>query len=331
MVPMRLGLAVLTLCLAGGCATSPAPSGGPGPPAAEPETAPTTGAPPAGRVLQLGTKPEGLAVDAQTHVVAVAIHDPAALVLLDGGSGAELRRVGLPGTARHLQNRPGMILVPVETANELLQVAVPDGHIASRATTGRGPHDAAATASGRIFVANEFDRSVAIIRESTVEHTFGGVEQPGGVATFGETVGVVDVGRSTLTIFDAERTAELAKVSAGNGPTHVVADRRGRFIVIDTRGNALLLYETTPEVRQVRTVPLDGGPYGVAYDQTRDRLWVSLTGRNELVGFDLTTEPPTPFARWPTVRQPNTVAVDASTGRVFITGTADGVLQYLDP
>ena len=37
------------------------------------------------------------------------------------------------------------------------------------------------------------------------------------------------------------------------------------------------------------------------------------------------------IARYPTVRQPNTVAVDTASGRVFVTGKADGKLQILDP
>lgn len=62
----------------------------------------------------------------------------------------------------------------------------------------------------------------------------------------------------------------------------------------------------------------------------RNRLWVTLTARNELVGVALA---PTPHVvqRLPTVRQPDTVAVDATTGRVFVTGTAEGVLQLIDP
>jgi DNA-binding beta-propeller fold protein YncE len=37
------------------------------------------------------------------------------------------------------------------------------------------------------------------------------------------------------------------------------------------------------------------------------------------------------IARYPTVRQPNSVAVDPASGRVFVTGKADGQLQILEP
>lgn len=36
-------------------------------------------------------------------------------------------------------------------------------------------------------------------------------------------------------------------------------------------------------------------------------------------------------ARLPTVRQANTVAVDPTTGRLAVTGTADGIVQFIDP
>lgn len=330
MVPLRLIAAAMVVALAAACTPGAQPPGRP--PAAEPATAPSTGATPTGRVVAVGARPEGIAVDPRTHLVAVGVHDPAAIVLLDGVTGTQRHRVTLPGTVRHLQiQAPGAILVPVEPANELLRVSVPDGQVLSRTTTGQGPHDAAATATGSVFVANEFGHSVAVTRGSSVQHTFGGLAQPGGVAAFGETVGVIDVGESTLTVFDADRLTEIAKIDAGDGPTHVVADRRGRFVVVDTRGNALLLFATTPSVHLVLSVPLEGNPYGVTYDPTRDRLWVTLTARNELVGFDLATNPPAPIARHPTIQQPNSVAVDSATGRVFLTGTANDVLQYLDP
>ena len=38
-----------------------------------------------------------------------------------------------------------------------------------------------------------------------------------------------------------------------------------------------------------------------------------------------------PGRTWPTVRQPNDVAVDEATGRVFVAGTDDDQLQLIDP
>ena len=68
----------------------------------------------------------------------------------------------------------------------------------------------------------------------------------------------------------------------------------------------------------------------MAIDNRRHRMYVTQTGRNRLwqlnVGGRLRR-----LATYPTPRQPNSVAVDERTGRVFVTGKADGVLQLLDP
>src|SRR5262249_44135981 len=135
--------------------------------------------------------------------------------------------------------------------------------------------------------------------------------QPGGVAAVGDLVAVVDVHDHTLAVYDPLRLTRTALVAAGDGPTHLVADRRGRVLVVDTAGNRLRIFTTTPQLRQVDAVPLPGSPYGIAYDRTRDRLWVTLTARNQVVGFDLADASPREIARLPTVGQPNTVAVDS--------------------
>jgi hypothetical protein len=56
----------------------------------------------------------------------------------------------------------------------------------------------------------------------------------------------------------------------------------------------------------------------------------TLTARNQLIGLTLGDGSPRETPRLPTVRQPNTVAVDPGTGRVFVTSRADGTLQLVD-
>ena len=73
-----------------------------------------------------------------------------------------------------------------------------------------------------------------------------------------------------------------------------------------------------------------GGPYGIAYDPTRDRLWVASSGTNEVVGYDMTDPTPREVERLPTVQNPYSLGVDATTGRLFIAGLP-GVVQIIDP
>jgi DNA-binding beta-propeller fold protein YncE len=281
----------------------------------------------------VGNSPEGVVADPQTHIVAVGVRYPFALALLDATTGAVLRKVALPGGLRHLQLAApgGPVLVPDEGANRLIRVALPGGEITSEVMTGVVPHDATAAAAGTVFVANELGHSVVALRGDRIVHTFTDVTQPAGLAAVGNLVGLVDVRENTLTIYDAQRLQRVAELPAGAGPTHVVADKRGHLAVIDTRGGAVLLYEVQPAVRQIGRVELPGTPYGVAYDPTRDRLWVTLTALNEVIGLNLSASQPVLATPLPTVRQPNTVAVDSATGRLYITGTADGVLEIIEP
>ncbi|MDQ2788722.1 MAG: YncE family protein, partial [Actinomycetota bacterium] len=303
------------------------------PPAAEPAPAPVPNAPPAGRTVLVGAAPEGVVVDPQTHIVAVGVRDPAALTLLDANTGAVLRKVPLPGALRHLQLAApgGPVLVPDESSNQLLRVALPGGEIISQVVTGTVPHDATQAANGTVFVANELGHTVVAVRGDQVVHTFTDVTQPAGLAAVGDLVGLVDVRENTLTIYDAQRLARVAELPAGAGPTHVVADKRGHLAVTDTRGNAVLLYELSPTPRQIGRVDLPGTPYGIAYDPVRDRLWVTLTALNEVIGLNLNASTPIAATPIPTVRQPNTVAVDSTTGRLFVTGTDEGVLEIIEP
>jgi DNA-binding beta-propeller fold protein YncE len=265
--------------------------------------------------------------------VAVGVRDPAALTLLDATTGMVLRKVPLPGALRHLQlaGPGGPVLVPDEGANRLLRVALPGGEITSQVVTGVVPHDATQAANGTVFVANELGHSVVAVRGDQVVHTFTDVTQPAGLAAVGDLVGLVDVRENTLTLYDAQRLQRVAEAPAGAGPTHVVADKRGHLAVIDTRGGAVLLYELSPKLRQIGRVELPGTPYGVAYDAVRDRLWVTLTALNEVIGLNLNASTPVLATPLPTVRQPNTIAVDSATGRLFVTGTDEGVLEIIEP
>lgn len=328
---MRCGVIAVALAaaagLVAGCGAAPLP------PPAEPADAPAAAAAPAGRVIDVGSAPEGIVADAVTRTVAVATRDPDQLVLFDADTGGVTARVPLPKALRHLQlaGPGGPVLAADEGSGSLLRVALPAGPTTSQLMTGINPHDATQTSDGTVFVANEGGASVVAVRADRIVATFTDVTQPGGIAAAGNIVGLVDVRENTLTFYDATTLSRTAELPAGAGPTHAVADRRGRLIVSDTRGGQLLVYEPTPVPRQVAQLALPGDPYGLTYDPVRDLLWVTLTATNQVVGFDLTASTPREVARIPTVRQPNTVAVDPTTGRLFVTGTADGTVQIVDP
>lgn len=310
------------------------PSGEP-PPAPEPAAPSGGGAEPAGRVVDLGSAPEGIVADPATGLVAVALRNPDELALVDGGSGRTVRRVPLPESARHLKLAApgGPVLVPSERANALVQVGLPGGGVVDETPVGAVPHDAAAAPSGRIFVVNEFGRSASVIDDGRETDKVDTDLQPGGVAVTGDgLVGVVAVRGLTLEVYEADSLDSLGRVDAGEGPTHVVAGAENRFYVADTRGGAVLVFAGRPEPERIERVPLPGAsPYGLAIDLRREELWVTLTAKDRLVRYDISGSPTREVSRHPTVERPNTVTVDPDTGRVFVAGAENDELQILDP
>ncbi len=303
-------------------------------PAPEPADAPPLEEEPAGEVVELGSSPEGMVADAGTGLVAVGLRNPDELALIDVDSGEVVRKTDLSGSPRHLGLvTGGPVLVPAESSDTLIQVGLPGGGVVEETPVDNFPHAAAAAAGGRIFAANEGASTVSVIEDGKTIRTLETPLNPGGVAvTRGGLVGIVGVRGLALEVLEADTLESLGRIDAGRGPTHVEAGPDGRFYVADTRGDALLVYEARPELRRVARVPLPGGsPYGLAVDPGREKLWVTLTARNRLVEFDLADDAPREAARYPTVRQPNSVTVNPADGRVFVAGRTGEVLQVLDP
>lgn len=303
------------------------------PQAAEPGRAPAQTAPVPGRQVGVGDSPEGVVVDAVTRTVAVAKRNPNELVLLNADTGDVTGRVPLPGFVRHLQlAKPGgPVLVPVESANALVRVDLPAGHSESQIVTGTVPHDASEAANGTVFVGNEHGGTVTVIRGDAIVKVFTDSVQPAGLAPVGTSMGLLDVRKNDLTIYDTEALTIVGSTPAGDGPTHLVADKHGRMIAADTRGNAVRVFTPRPSPAQVGIIAQPGSPYGIAYDPVRDRLWVASSGTNEVVGYDMADATPREVARIPTVQNPYTLGVDSTTGRLFIAGVTGGVLQIVDP
>ena len=301
------------------------------PKAAEPARSPPLAEAPAGRVVPVGRGPEGVAVDDRgSGRVAVALRDPDRLAILDGRTGRHERAVALPGPARHLQAADGRVLVPAEPADVLVDVPFARGGRPRRTPVGAQPHDATA-AAGRVFVGDERGDTVSALEGGRRVAVVRAARQPGGLASVarGTQVAVVAVRDRVVELYDARTLRRVGRANAGVGPTHVVSDGRSTLYVTDTAGDALLVFRTAPKLVLTRRLALRSAPYGIALDRRRERLWVTLTGTNRVV--KLWTSGPRTVADVASVRQPDSIAVDEATGRAFVTGRADGVLQLLDP
>lgn len=330
-----LAVSIVVAVGLGGCGNSAAPtrSAAPRPPypptAAEPVTSPAPEAEPAGRVVRVGGRPEGVAVDPATGLAAVATERPEGVALVDARTGAVRRRVHLPGTARHIQlaRAGGPFLVPLEDANALAEVDPRTGRVVMH-PAGDHPHDAA-WLGGRIYAGDEFGSTLSELRAAK-PRTAPVDAQPGGVAAVGGKLAVISVRAYTVELYDPRTLRGEGSQSVGLGPSHVVADAGGRLYITDTRGGALTVFATRPRLKWLARVALPGSPYGLAVDRRRNRVWVTLTARNQLVEI-AAGDRPRELGRRPTVRQANTLAVDPRTGGVLLASRTDGTLELVDP
>ncbi len=301
-------------------------------PAAEPAVAGPPTSPPVGRLVSIGNAPEGIAIGA-SGIAAVAVRNPDAVQLIDAGTGAVRQSVATRGAARHLglAAPDGPVLVPLEDSNQLWQLNF-DGRVtATAAAVGRQPHDAAQTAGGTVVVTNEVGGGVVFVRGASVVGSLpAGPAQPGGIAAVGDYAAVADVRGDGVWVYDGTTRQQLAHGPVGVKLTHAVALSGDLTAFADTDGGAVLIERIGPQLTPVAKVDAPGKPYGLAYDAARRRIYVTLTASNLMRVIDVSNaNQPRILGDAPTVRQPNSVAVDPRSGNVLVTGSAPGTASAL--
>lgn len=302
------------------------------PAAATAARSPAATAEPAGTVRALSGTPTSMIVDARTRLLAVAVDEPPAVLLyrFDDGELAEpTATIPLPGPADALTlARPGgPLLAAAGSSGELVRIMLPGGQTAPAPISGEPV--SATDVDDRTLVAVRDRKAVAVLGGDKIRRMIsGGLLSADQVLSTGEDAVVFDRLRNALFALDVRAGTVDEGLRAGEGSTNAVTDRFGRVLVADTRGGALLAFSLDPLLMRQR-YPVAGAPYGIAYDPERDLAWVTLTARNEVVGFDVAGGQPEEKYRFPTVEQPNNVAVDPISGRVIVASATGKGIQVI--
>lgn len=321
--------ALLVAGLVAGCGTVGGSAGQQAVAPVEPASAPLGGPAPAGTVVPLGAPATAVVFDPGTQTVAVALDDPPRLLLTTLDGAAPPRQVPLPGPAADLVLAAdgGPFLVPITRPGSLVRVPL-DGGTPSR-TDLAGSARGTVTVGGVTVVALG-DRLVVLDGDRRIPGFIDATRLVPAGNRGGPKIWVLDRGRSAVTVVDLATGETSPALRAGNGAAGAVADRFGRLLVTDTRDGELLAFAGDPPVLRQR-FPLPGAPYGLAYDGRRDLVWVTLTGRDEVVGLGVAGGEPVITHRFPTVHQPDAVAVDPVSGRVVVVSASGAGLQVIDP
>ncbi|MBE1461023.1 YncE family protein [Kibdelosporangium phytohabitans] len=292
-------------------------------------TSPATSAP-VGTVVPLAEKITAMVAVPQARTIALATPDPALLLLSLDNPAAPAREVTLPGPATALSATTDSVLASIGSAKQIVTVPLPDP-AALNAQPVHGAPGTAATSGDRTLVPLTDTKAVDVLRRGVTEKRItGSVFSADQVLTTGQNVVVLDRLRTALFDIDLADGTVGAGQRAGAGATNATTDRYGRVLVTDTRGGALLAFTTNPVMLRQR-YPVPGAPYGIAYDPKRDLAWVTLTERNEVVGYNVAGGEPRETHRFATVVQPNSVSVDPDSGRVLVASATGGGVQVMQP
>lgn len=322
-------VALLAAALLAGCSGDSDSGAGDAPTRepAIPAVSPPVAAAPAGDVYPVPTPLVSLAADPGRGFLAGL--DPAgtAAVVLDPATAPPTgHEVSLPTPARDLTaGAPGEFLAAGDgvimriDATERTVTEVPvDGDLQ---TIRARPDGAliAGTADGRVLVLDG---------AGGTRHTVDGLASADGIALTGDTLAVLDRRQTLLTAIEPGYDNLGLALRAGTGAANVIEAPDNRVVVTDPDSGQLLVFTTEPLVLRQR-YPVGSSPYALAYDPGSDTVWVTCTQSNEVVGYDLSAGSPREVGRYPTVRQPNAVTVDADTGDLYIGSATEPGLQRI--
>ncbi|WP_019854352.1 YncE family protein [Actinopolyspora mortivallis] len=292
---------------------------------ATPAPAPSPETTPAGRVVPAPPADHAVYLPA-TGLLALAGAEQASVTLVDTRElGSPARTIELPAPAASLRPLDGGrgLLAALPEAEVIVDIDVDSGELTR--TPVRGHPSDALPVGDRLFVSRPGAEDVAVLRDGAVQHRAEGFPGADTLLRRGSTVVVVDKLTTSVTPLDIETAEKLPALRAGEGATRAVTDEFGRVLLVDTRGEEIMAFDTEPLIMKQR-YPAKGSPFALAYDPGRDLAWVTLTARNELVGYDVTGGQPRETHRVPTVRQPEAVAVDPRTGTRYVaSATGDGL------
>ena len=327
----------------------------PGPATIEPAgaaTSPPPDRPPAGDVLALTGQPTAALFDPTTSSLAVFTPgtDPQApgTLTIIGPAGAA-RPVALPaGTtaiagdgkgAVYATTRGGFVTVDLATGG--LAATTIDGHDATDFTAVARRVDGrllVGSAAGAVYVLADQTSSGQTDSDQTGSGQTGSDQtrvtaettifsRVDAIVTEGETAVVLDRAQTSVTALNQQGAVQQA-LRAGLGATTIAADPAGRVLVTDTRGGQLLVFSVDPLIQR-QGYPIGESPYAIASSNTL--VWVSQTAINSVAGYDLGTGIPVEKVRYPTVRQPNSLAFDEVSGTLYVvSGSGDGIQVIRD-
>ncbi|TWS19897.1 hypothetical protein FK529_07025 [Tsukamurella asaccharolytica] len=325
-------LAVVAAVALTACSTTPAREDRPTIVPAQPAVAPEPATSPAGAVVPSAAG-EGLAFDPVGRRLAALSGSEVVLYSVDGGLKEVARSSFSARASQVVPNRDGGFLV---AAGKQVVVLPRDAGADGSVTVGRTTFDvdgdvltaAPYGADGISVLAGTSDGRIIGLGESSAPRTITGPVEASRILVHGDDVAVVDRLQSSVAEVDVAGGKLGKGLRVGRGVTNAAVDPYGRLFAVDTGKNQVIGYTVAPLMAKFQ-YPEKGSPWAVGYDETDKLMWVTRTATNEVVGYALNTGIPEQRKLYPTVRQPNAIAVDAKTGTLYVQSATGAGIQAI--
>ncbi|NMD54235.1 MULTISPECIES: YncE family protein [Tsukamurella] len=320
-------LAVIAAVALTGCTTTPAREDRPTIVPAQPAVAPEPATAPAGVVVPSAAG-EGLAFDPTSRRLAAISGTEVVQYSVDGGLTEVARSAMQARPVQVVPNAGGGFLV----AAGKQAVVLPAGG----ATVGRATFDidgdvltvAPYREDGRSLLAGTSDGRIVALGGSSGPKTITGPVEASRLLVHDGDVAVVDRLQSSVSEVDVAGGKLGKGLRVGRGITNAAVDQYGRLFAVDTGKNQVIGYTIAPLMERF-LYPEAGSPWAVDYDGTDKLMWVTRTATNEVVGYALNTGIPEQRKLYPTVRQPNAIAVDPKTGTLYVQSATGAGIQAI--
>jgi YVTN family beta-propeller protein len=276
--------------------------------------------------IEVGTGPDGVAVDPTSHTAYVTDIDDDALSVIDEATKTVTATVIVGGGPLTVAADPTTHLAYVTNGGNGTVSVINEttSTVTAIIAVGHGPDGVAMDPTSHLaYVANGGDGTVSAINETTgtVTATIPVGADPDGVAVdpTSHTAYVANSGTSTVSVINETTGTVTATIPVGSHPAGVAVDPTSTTAYVANLGGTVsVLDEATRTV--TATVPVGADPDGVAVDPTSHTAYVANGGASTVSVISVTR--PTPVTTVTTSRNPSTFG--QSVTFTATVGPADG-------
>jgi YVTN family beta-propeller protein len=276
--------------------------------------------------IEVGTGPDGVAVDPASHTAYVTNVNDDSVSVIDEATKTVTASITVGGGPLTVAADPTSHIVYVTNGGNgtVSVINEASGTVTAVIPVGHGPDGVAMDPTSKLaYVANGGDDTVSAISEATgkVTATIPVGADPDGVAVdpASHTAYVANANASSVSVIDEATGKVTATIRVGANPAGVAVDPTSRTAyVVNLGGTVSVVDEATRTV--IATVPVGSDPEGVGVDPASHTAYVANYGASTVSVISVTR--PTPVTKVTSSRNPS--AFGQSVTLTATVGPADG-------